>query len=95
MSKQLVHQLGGNIAKQLVKNADMAFKEAGSMLKKTEKLLEKMVTQGMAFYGILFWVCVVALVLFVFWKPWKHLVSFLEDSKKDDEKKEAKDAPLQ
>ena len=34
MSKQLVYQLGGNIAKQLVKNADMAFKEAGSMLKK-------------------------------------------------------------
>ena len=37
MSKQLVHQLGGNIAKQMVKGAEMAMEEASKLLKTTEK----------------------------------------------------------
>ena len=62
MSKELVHQLGGNIAKKMVK-------EASKLLKTTEKWVIGSLTSS----SILFWVGIVALLVFVVWKPWEHL----------------------
>ena len=87
MSKQLVHQLGGNIAKQMVKGAEMAMEEASKLLKTTEKW----VIGGLTSSSILFWVGIVALLVFVVWKPWEHLTfEPMEEEKKEDGKDDEK-----
>ena len=87
MSKQLVHQLGGNIAKQMVKGAEMAMEEASKLLKTTEKW----VIGGLTSSSILFWVGIVALLVFVVWKPWEHLTFESMEEKKEDGKDDEKE----
>ena len=78
MSKELGHQLGGNIAKKMVK-------EASKLLKTTEKWVIGSLTSS----SILFWVGVVALLVFVVWKPWEHLTFEQLENEKEDKEDEA------
>ena len=87
MSRDLVHQLGGNIAKKLVKNAENVMEHANSALKSTEKWVVGMLTSS----SILFWVGVSAVLVFLVWKPWEHLTFEQMEEDKEGKKDEEKD----